>query len=474
MPRKRRSQDLNRREFIGQASCAAIGSTALFSSLLSLRMTSSAAAAEIPEGDDYKALVCIFLAGGNDSFNMLAPRQSDAYAQYALTRDNIALPNYDLNDPTNENNLLPISSEGQAFSEFGLHPGVGKMRDLYDEGHLAFIANVGTLIRPTTLEDYQARNFLPQGLFSHSDQVTHWQTSVPSVRGAGPGGWGGRTADLLASLNADAEISMNISLSGLNVFQTGENAFAYVTGRNGATEMVSYDDPFEQAAIDSMLDLEYKNLFQSTFAKNSRRYIDSSIAFNEAISDVEITTLFPPTTFGENLKAVARAIAAQDKLKMKRQTFFVKRGGWDHHNEVLNNQAALLPEISEGINSFWNALGEIGMQDKVVLFSASDFGRTLSSNGVGSDHAWGGNQFALGGPVKGGRIYGTYPEISLGSGINVDSGRGRLIPTTSVDEYSAELACWFGVGPGELDTVFPNIANFYDPYSLDPPLGFLL
>ncbi|MEM9158241.1 MAG: DUF1501 domain-containing protein [Verrucomicrobiota bacterium] len=460
-----KDNQISRRRFLGEAPCAAVGSISLFSSLLSLKLTNAAAAANAPSisnDDDYKALVCVFLAGGNDSYNMLVPRQNDAYNVYANTRAHLAL---------SQESLLPITTTGQAYSEFGLHEQFTRMQSLYDDGNLAFIANIGTLIRPTTKSDYNSRSFLPKGLFSHSDQQAHWQTCVPQVRGASPGGWGGRIAELMESVNADSNISMNISVSGLNTFQANQQTFTFVANNNGAADMVAYDDPFEKAAVDSLLTENYKNLFSKTFGRNSRRFIDSSIVFNEAFDNTQIATLFPATNFGNSLKTVARTIAAQSKLNMKRQCFFVRIGGWDHHSELLNAQGSMLPNVSDSIYSFWNALGELGMQDNVVTFSASDFGRTLTSNDVGSDHGWGGNAFVMGGPVQGGKIYGNYPELHIGS--NSETGRGRQIPTTSVDQYGAELARWFGVSNGELSTIFPNLENFFDPYSVEQPIGFI-
>ena len=458
----KQNNKISRRRFLGEASCAAVGSTAIFSSLLQLRMTSTAAAAEMEPDDDYKALVCLFLAGGNDSYNMLVPNNDEAYAEYKDTRDNIAL---------DQETLLPIVTNGQSYSEFGIHPSMPEIQGLYDNGDLSFVSNVGTLVRPTTKADYNSGIALPSGLFSHSDQQIHWQTSVPQVKGAGPGGWGGRTADLLMAMNEDSQVSMNISLSGVNVFQNGSEAFAYISGLNGGTEMVNYDQNYFQTAVDDILGQEYHNLFTRTFAKNTRRFIDSSIVFNEAIEPVEILTPMPPTRLAERFRMVARAIAAQDTLSQKRQTFFVRAGGWDHHSEVMDAQTVMLAEISQAVKYFNDAMEEIGMKDKVVLFTASDFGRTLTSNGVGSDHAWGGNHFVMGGPVNGGQIYGSYPSLVLNSEFLIN--RGRIIPTTSVDEYGSELASWFGVGSSEMETVFPNVNNFYNPSSTNRPLGFM-
>jgi len=464
-------RQISRRQFLGEAPCAALGSTALFSSLLSLKMTNAAAAntSSIAAGDDYKALVCVFLAGGNDSYNMLIPRNQEAYNAYANNRENLKLDLFKEDGETY--NVLPITTSDQEYSEFGLHPRLGEMQTLYNDEELAFIANVGTLIQPTTLEDFRAQRYRPKGLFSHSDQQAHWQTCLPQVRGASPGGWGGRASELLASFNEGSKVSMNISVSGLNTFQTGKEAFAFVAGNNGGAEMIAYQDPFEKAAVDSLLTENYKNLFQKNFGRNNARFIESSIAFNEGFNNAAITTRFPNTNTGDKFKTIARTIAAHQALNMNRQTFFLRIGGWDHHTDLLNSQNTMLPDLSQSLLAFSNALRDLGLSENVVTFSVSDFGRTLSSNDAGSDHGWGGNAFVMGGPVAGGKIYGSYPDLRTNGPL--DTGRGRQIPTTSVDEYCGEIARWFGVSSGDMETVFPNITNFYDPYSITPPIGFL-
>lgn len=462
---------ISRRKFLGEAPCAAVGSTALFSSLLSLKMTNAAAAANSPTlsaDDDYKAIVCVFLAGGNDSFNMLVPRNQEAYNAYAASRANLKLDLFREDGETY--NVLPIETTGQPYPEFGLHPRLSEMQSLYNADKLAFIANVGTLIERIDKDDFNARRFRPKGLFSHSDQQVHWQTCMPQVRGAQVGGWGGRASELLASFNDESKVSMNISVSGLNTFQTSEEAFAFVAGNNGGAEMVAYQDPFEKAAVDSLLTDNYKNLFQQTFGRNSSRFIDSSIAFNEGFNNATVNTLFPNTRTGNNFKTIARTIAAAGTLKMKRQTFFLRIGGWDHHANLLDSQNTMLPDLSQSLLAFNNAMQDLGLSENVLTFSVSDFGRTLSSNDAGSDHGWGGNAFVMGGPVAGGKIYGTYPDLRANGPL--DTGRGRQIPTTSVDEYCGEIAQWFGVSNQDLSTVFPNITNFYIP-GTQPPIGFI-
>jgi uncharacterized protein (DUF1501 family) len=470
MKKNPRPARISRRHFLGQASCAAVGSSALFSMLLNMRMANTAAAQAAPDPfdpNDYKALVCLFLAGGNDSFNMLVPSGTDEYAQYAAIRKDLALSQASLLS------LNPVVGIGRTL---GLHPSMGGLASLFNSGKAAFIANVGTLIEPVTKSQYESKSVaLPLGLYSHSDQIRQWQTSIP--QGTGAVGWGGRTADLLHSLNTNQDISMSISLSGINTWQIGQNIVPYAITENGSIGLSGYEgtwgmNAIRGAAIDSALDLEYRDLFEKSLHNVNNHAIESHVQFSQAIENVaDFSTQFPDTHLGEELHMVAKTIAAHGPLGMRRQSFFVQRGGWDHHDEVISSQQYMLGEVSEAVAAFHSAMEEIGLDDSVTLFSASDFGRTLTSNGEGSDHAWGGNHFMVGGAVNGARIAGHYPDL-IEDG-DLDTGRGRLIPTTSCDEYFAELALWFGVPPSDLDTVLPNINAFYNPGSTNSPLGLL-
>lgn len=455
-----------RREFLGQASCAAVGSTALYSTLLSLLMTNRASAETLNPQAGYKSLVCLFMAGGNDSFNLLVPREADEYARYAAVRSDMAL---------GEEALLGIVDEASG-RRFGVHASAPELASLYQAGKLAFLCNVGTLVEPTTLAGFKSGTAsLPLGLFSHSDQIMHWQTSIPDERGSK--GWLGRAADVLDALHESSKVSMNLSLAGQNVMQAGDLVLPYAISRSGAIRLNNYtessSDRFFVQAVDSLLDQEYRNALQRTYARMNREAIDSGAAFNEALAvanETPLTTQFPDTTLGNELKMVAQTIRARGPLGLQRQTFFVRRGGWDHHDSLLERHAALTADVSAAVGAFWAAIEEMGLQDQVTLFTASDFGRTLSSNGDGTDHAWGGNHFVLGGGARGGRLYGAYPEdLSLGNAL--DTGRGRLIPTTSVDEYFAELALWMGVQSSDLGSVLPNLDRFYDLSSGAKPLG---
>jgi len=453
-------QPISRREFIGQASCAGIGTRSILSTLLTLRLANSLAAqSAAPSPGDYRALVCLFLAGGNDSFNMLVPTTAGEYQAYAAARGNLALA---------RETLLEISPANMGGRTLGIHPSMPEVRDLFSQGKLAFVSNVGSLVRPLTLSDYKAGRNLPVSLFSHADQVKQWQTCMPDKRTAI--GWGGRAADIIKSLNGPSLVSMNISLAGQSVFLTGNQAFTYSTGANGATALTGYSPTavnnltaVRSKAMNSMLDEQYRSLFESTYADSSRNAVDAYYEFSSALNSVTLATAAPSgNSLASNLVAIARIIAAQGKLGVKRQIFFVQLGGWDHHDEVLGNQQTMLATVSKALSTFWAALGETAMQDKVTLFSASDFGRTLSSNGNGSDHAWGGNHLIMGGAVGGGKVYGNkdqgyYPDLR--NRAEIDTGQGRLIPGVAVDEYARDLLTWFGITSGDMDYVLPGFSS---------------
>ncbi len=459
----KKTKGIDRRRFIGQVSCAAVGSTAFYSTLVSLLMSSRVSAQSLPASSGHKALVCLFLDGGNDSFNMLVPREAAEFQRYRGIRTNMGLQGEE---------LLPIT-DARSGRAFGLHPELGKLQTLYDAGELAFVCNVGTLVQPTTLAEYENRVArLPLGLFSHSDQVMHWQTSTPDKRDSK--GWIGRMADVLDSLNETPKVSMNISLAGTNILQSGNTLLPYSITQTGAIDLQFYgaeDHQYFKGAVDSVLDQEYQNLLQRTYAKFNRSAIDLGVEFNAAVGEaLPFSTEFPDTQFGRDLKMIARSIAANGNLGHQRQTFLARRGGFDTHDLMLTNHGVLMAELSEAVGAFWAAIKEMGLQDEVVVFTASDFGRTLTSNRDGTDHGWGGNHFVLGGGLDGGRLYGEFPE-DISDGNDLDTGRGRLIPTTSVDQYFAELALWLGISKSDLALALPNIERFYDLSSGSSPLG---
>lgn len=471
--------NISRRKFIEQASCAAIGSTTLLSSILNLGMF-NALASPTNSSDtdrDYKALVCILLAGGNDSFNMLIPRGTSEYNEYAATRSGLAIPKNELH------NINPLSGTGGKL--FGLHPSMEHVQELFEEGELAFLSNVGTLVEPiTNAQQYNSGiKKVPLGLFSHSDQIEQWQTSVPQNRNAV--GWGGRMADILHTLNTNNTVSMNISLSGSNVFQSGNLTYEYTISNQGSG--IEGLQPFQDfysnrgfldrtrnAAVDSLVADTYYNVFQKTIARVTRQSIDAQKHFEEAINMAPtFTTQFHTSNLSQSMQMIARVAAVHEQLGVKRQTFFVSYGGWDHHDEVLESQLVMLNILSRALADFNSALKEIGLHDQVTTFTISDFGRTLTSNGNGSDHAWGSNQIIMGGAVKGQRLYGQYPDLYLTGNPLVVTKRGVLLPTTSADAFFAELALWFGVSQSDLALVLPNIRNFYPTGSTTPPIGFM-
>jgi uncharacterized protein (DUF1501 family) len=433
-------------------------------------------AAALPS--DYKALVCLFLNGGNDANNLIIPTGTGAatdaagYLAYAAARTNLALPR------TGLLSITPKTSDGRTW---GLHPSVPEIQNLFTSGRAAILANTGTLVYPTTKTQYNARSVpLPPQLFSHSDQQVQWQHSVPDKPTST--GWGGRIADLVNAFNTSDQISMSISIAGKNTFQVGSKVTQYAISTGGATTLAGNTSSLNPTTADGIRFRAQKdifgqpqsNLFETAFGSASGDAIVSSDLLNTVLNaSTALTTVFPNTTAGNQLKMAARLIAASPALGLKRQIFFVQLGGWDLHAAQLTNSdptagvhAGLLSQISQAVNAFYNATAELGVTNQVTTFTASDFGRTFRSNGDGSDHGWGSHHFIVGGAVKGGDIYGKLPTLSING--PDDTGLGRWIPTTSVDEYAATLATWFGVSASDLPIVLPNIGRF-----AKPNLGFM-
>jgi len=457
---------LKRRRFLTHSCSLGLAGATLSSNLLQLGLARNAAA---QNAGDYRALVCILLAGGNDSFNMLAPLDDDQYARYQAIRTDLALPLEE---------LLPLNALTPQGRRYGLHPGMAPLQALFDAGDAALICNVGTLLEPfdaVAVANGSAK--APLGLFSHADQIQQWQTAISDERIAQ--GWGGRVADLLQGQDPANAISMNISLSGNNVFQSGTKAIPYSvsTEGNGATGINRYDDGsdfgrYRKSIVDALLAIEQQHILRREYHGRLDNALQAQQVFTAALEDApELLTTFSSNPFSQSLRQIARVISVQDLLGASRQTFFVNFGGWDHHDDVLDNQAAMLPVVAAGLREFRDAMVELGRHEQVTTFTTSDFGRTLTSNGKGSDHGWGGHHVVMGGAVNGGRFFGEYPELAPDSPLDV--GRGIYAPTTSVDEYFAELALWLGVSAEDLDTVLPNVATFYSPGGGAAPLGFL-
>ncbi len=479
MPAKNLNTPLNwtRRDFIkASGGCGALTSATFLSTLMNLQLTKTAMAAA---GDlsGYKALVCVFHHGGNDSFNMLAPYDDGEYTDYASIRGGLALSK----DPTAEaplGELLPINGPGGRL--LGVHYGMPEFQRLYNQGKLAFLSNVGSLIGPTTLQDYRNKSELPLGLFSHSDEQRHWQTCVPQSR-TQITGWAGRMSDMITdTVNSNPAVSMNIAVGFMNILQAGDNVIPYVIHRTAGAQLLNgYNGTGAYNRIltkttDSLLEQTFTDLLEQAHTNRSRSAIDAAIEFNNAVNSITLNTVFPSNSIGQQLEMTAKTIAARETLGQTRQIFLVERGGWDHHANLKTSQAGMLPEISQALAAFSAATEELGVDADVTTFSISDFSRTLSQNGSnGSDHGWGANHYIMGGAVNGGTIYGNYPD-SLAAGNPLDVGRGRLIPTTAVDQYAAELALWFGMqNDSDLETILPNIRNFYASDSSAAPLGFM-
>jgi uncharacterized protein (DUF1501 family) len=456
---------ISRRNFIGQASCAAVTSTTLFSTLANLKFINAASISNSATlaGGDYKALVCILLSGGADSHNMLIPTDSVQYGHYQNTRSSVAIP---------QNQINQLNGV-----DYGVHPSMTGIQQLFNSGRLSFISNIGTLLQPMVKDEvFQYEQLLPLGLFSHSDQVQQWQTSLPHQRSSI--GWGGRIADLLSSENTNDKISLNISLSGNNVFQTGSNTVEYtIDQEDGAIGIYRYKtanpgdiERLRDVGVDNIIDANYQDIFKKTYIDILKTSRDAYVEFSDALDgSQDLSGVFDPTEIGNQLEMIARTISSREQLGMKRQIFFLDMGGWDHHDELLNSQAEMLNDLSRAMSQFSTALDMIGMQDCVTTFTSSEFGRTLTWNGNGTDHAWGGNVMVMGGPIRGGQIFGQYPSLELNSEYELGGG-GIILPTTSVDEYFAELALWFGVSRSDLRDIFPNAGNFFDVNN-DMPIG---
>jgi len=456
------SIDLARRAFLRRAALTGVaGAAAPWA--LNLSLVGEAAAATNP--NDYKALVCVFLYGGNDHGNTLIPADSTNYAKYAGIRSNLAVSQAELAATT----LTPATALPGGM-QLALHPSLAPLKTLWDQGRLAAQLNVGPLLQPTTLAQYNARSVpLPPKLFSHNDQQSIWQSDLPE---GALSGWGGRIGDLMLSGNGGSVFSC-ISITGNSVFLSGQQAVQYQMGSNGAVAINGisrslFGSGTAQSALRSLITAPSSHLFEAEYSKVTKRSIDAEAQVTAALAGLPV--LAAPfdanSALSNQLKMVARMIAARASFGVSRQVFMVSLGGFDLHDNLSENHPGLLAQVANGLVSFQAAMQELGVANQVTAFTASDFGRTLSINGDGSDHGWGGHHLVLGGAVKGGDIYGRMPSPVVNG--PDDTGLGRWIPTTSVDEYGATLARWFGVSDTNLPVAFPNIGRF-----AKPNLGFL-
>jgi uncharacterized protein (DUF1501 family) len=471
---------ITRRQYLARSACAGMSSLPVLNTLLNLRLASHAAADGAPT--DHRTLVCIFLNGGMDSFNWLVPRDATRHATYTTTRGNLAL--------TTSQILALEQDTGGDGQLYGIHPSCPGMAEMFNgtgnfvgKRRLAVLTNVGTLIQPVTKAQYLAESVpLPRALYSHSDQIDQWQTSVPQGM-TQLSGWAGRAADLLhATVNANS-IAMNISLSGNSLWQVGNDTTQFVVTDRGALTFTGSEisDPLhpmrlKNTAHRSIIQQSYASLMQESYSQLTRSSIELQEFFLQqynSYDDSAVASLFPGNNYiASQFRAALKMIALRPALGLHRQTLFIGFGGWDHHGELLETQAGMLTTLNAALTAFQRGLEQLGLQDSVITFSASDFGRTLRSNGRGTDHAWGGNALVMGGPIQGGRVYGTFPDLTLESADDTGYG-GRMIPTTSVDQFFAEMLRWFGVPASGMASVLPNIGHFYDVQSSSLPIGFL-
>jgi uncharacterized protein (DUF1501 family) len=423
----------------------------------------------------YRALVCLYLAGGNDAHNWIVPTDSASHLDYTRARGPLAWP---------AQQLQALSSTGQAAGRsFGMPLELAPMHKWYEAGKLAVLSNVGALVGPLTKAEYTAGSAaVPPKLYSHNDQQSFWQSLAPEGAASG---WGGRMGDLLQSANAQPLLT-SVSASGNAIFLTGHAVQQYQLGESGPVRVAALGrdrmmgSTQTAALLRRVLLAEGSDPFQTDYARLMQRSLDTSTLLGTALANAALPALpstpitLPSGTslrldqegLAKQLRIVAQMIAAGPGLGMRRQVFMVSVGGFDTHANQRRDQPLLMGRVANSVDWFLSALQGAGLLDRMTLFTASDFGRTLTSNGQGSDHGWGSHHFIAGGAVKGRQLYGSFPVTALGTSTDVDSG--RLLPTTSVTEYAATLGRWMGLGRSELDTVLPNLGNF-----AVPDLGFL-
>ncbi len=461
--------DLSRRAFLQRSKQLAIAGTA---SSFAMGLAGIGEAAAFSAGNDYKALVCIFLYGGNDHNSTLMPFDSANYDLYSAIRGGgpgqtaggITLARASL-APTA---LTPAG--GQVLTnnlQYALAPEMTRLKAIFDAGKMAPLLNVGPLVAPLTLAQYQSSNLVanprPAKLFSHNDQQSTWQSSKPE---GATDGWGGRMGDLALSSNSNSLFTC-ISATGNAVFLSGQQALSYQVSSGGALAVNGiksnlFGSSAASTALRTLMTQTSNHVLEAEYNRVAKRSIDAEGVVTAALQPITLATSFTPATgsnsLAQQLRVVARLIAARQPLGAKRQVFMVSMGGFDLHDALITNQSRLMGQLDFAMDAFYRATVELGVANSVTTFTASDFGRTLQSNGDGSDHGWGSHHFIMGGAVNGGRFYGVAPQISVRSADQV--GQGRLLPTVSVDQMSATLANWFGVSASELPSIAPNIGRF--------------
>jgi uncharacterized protein (DUF1501 family) len=472
--------DHTRRQFLRTASFASMAGISASPFLIGLN--SMAAMAQSTGATDYKALVCIFLQGGNDGHGTVIATDSDSYAAFAAARSGAPGLAYPLAD------LLPITLKTpQSGRTFGLNPSLGGVQNLFNAGRLAIVANTGTLIVPATKAQVNANSVpLPDSLFSHFDQTSAWQAVASNLGSGEHTGWGGAVADLIESMNMNSNSMFTcISTAGIALFLSGQTSFQLNCTPAGPIPISGlaqplYGNPAGTNALNSILSAEESNLFAKEYEVVIQRSIQAQATLASSMLPAGAGGIPNPTQFldpltnkltdnglAASLQTVARIIGGRAGLGVTRQIFYVQLGSFDTHDAQATQHARLLTQLGSALEYFDGVMTSLGLGNQVTTFTASDFGRTLTSNSDGTDHGWGSHHFVVGGAVDGQDMYGQYPVI--GSNQANDVGAGRLIPTTSVDQYAGTLARWFGLSDGQVRQVLPNFANF----GSSPYLGFL-
>ena len=457
-----------RRAFLRRSTQLGLAGTALPFALNLAAMGEAAAF----NATDYKALVCVFLYGGNDYANTVITYDDDSYNKYASIRGGsgqsgggIAIAKADL-----ASTLLNPTTALAAGRQYALHPAMTGLAGLFNAGKAAVQLNVGPLVVPLTRAQYSGSNRalypLPPKLFSHNDQQSVWQSSSPEGSTVG---WGGNLGDLALSSNGNSLFTC-ISVTGNAVFLSGDSALSYQVSTGGAIAINGvksnvYGSSAVRGALTALIQQTSPQVLENEYNRVTTRAVTAESQITSGLAGVTLATAFPTSnSLADQLKMVARLIGARSTLGSKRQVFMVSLGGFDLHDNLVAQQPNLMRRVSEAMTAFYDATVELGVADKVTAFTASDFGRTLSSNGDGSDHGWGSHHFMVGGAVKGRAFYGKAPPVSITNTADANDqwhvGQGRLLPSTSVDQYAAILAKWFGVSNTELAGVLPNLSHF--------------
>lgn len=459
-----KANEISRRTFMHRSSQLAVMGAA---SGYAMGLAGLADAAAFDSTGGYKALVCVFLLGGNDHANTLIPFDVTNYNRYSDIRGGLPADGgiaIDRNALASQV-LTPLQPQTLTDDmQLALAPTMPRLKARFDEGVMAPLLNVGPLIVPLTRQQFESGNNSsfprPAKLFSHNDQQSTWQSGLPE---GSVSGWGGRIGDLAASSNTNSMFTA-INATGNAVFLSGDQIQPYGIATDGAIEIAAlqrnlYGSSAASQALNTLLTNGTGHIFENDYAMANARSIQFSGFINDALANVSFDTDFGAGNgLAAQLEIVAKLIAARNQLGVTRQVFLVATGGFDNHDGLIGTHEGLLAGIDFAMDAFYSAMVESGVADSVTAFTASDFGRTLASNGDGSDHGWGSHHLILGGGVNGGQFYGTAPQISVDSDDQV--GRGRLLPTTAVDQYSATLAKWMGVETGEIPIISPNIGNF--------------